>query len=197
MIGFLRGKIIKKSPQAIIIDINGVGYIVQIPLRIFEVLGGIGSEVFLHIHTIFKEDTLQLYGFSTEEERDLFCTLLSVNGIGPKTALNIVSYLPPSDLMRAIDQEDVKRLTKIPGLGRKTAQRLILELRDKIPVTMKKEGSIYDDALSALVNLGYQKREAREVIEKVRRKGSAITVTSPPLEDILKEALRLLTGEER
>jgi len=187
MIGFLRGRILRRSPQHIILDVGGVGYIVQIPLSTFERLKGTDSEVSLHIHTVLKEDSLQLYGFFTEEEREIFTTLLNVNGIGPKTALNIISYLPPEELRRALQEEDIKRLTKIPGLGKKTAQRIILELRDKIPDKMKKEDRVYDDALSALVNLGYQKTQAREALEVVQKKGLV------SIEDILREALRILT----
>ena len=187
MIGFLKGRIIRRSPQHIILDVGGVGYIVQIPISTFERLKGTDSEVSLHIHTVLKEDSLQLYGFFTEEEREIFTTLLNVNGIGPKTALNIISYLPPEELRKALQEEDIKRLTKIPGLGKKTAQRIILELRDKIPDKMKKEDRVYDDALSALVNLGYQKTQAREALEVVQKKGLV------SIEDILREALRILT----
>ncbi len=187
MIGFLRGRILRRSPQHIILDVGGVGYIVQIPISTFERLKGTDSEVSLHIHTVLKEDSLQLYGFFTEEEREIFTTLLNVNGIGPKTALNVISYLPPEELRKALQDEDIKRLTKIPGLGKKTAQRIILELRDKIPDKMKKENRIYDDALSALVNLGYQKAQAREALEVVQKKGLV------SIEDILREALRILT----
>jgi Holliday junction DNA helicase RuvA len=187
MIGFLRGRILRRSPQHIILDVGGVGYIVQIPISTFERLKGTDSEVSLHIHTVLKEDSLQLYGFFTEEEREIFTTLLNVNGIGPKTALNIISYLPPEELRKALQDEDIKRLTKIPGLGKKTAQRIILELRDKIPDKMKKEDRVYDDALSALVNLGYQKTQAREALEVVQKKGLG------SIEDILREALRILT----
>ncbi len=187
MIGFLRGRILRRSPQHIILDVGGVGYIVQIPISTFERLKGTDSEVSLHIHTVFKEDSLQLYGFFTEEEREIFTTLLNVNGIGPKTALNIISYLPPEGLRKALQDEDIKSLTKIPGLGKKTAQRIILELRDKIPDKMKKEDRVYDDALSALVNLGYQKAQAREALEVVQKKGLV------SIEDILREALRILT----
>jgi len=187
MIGFLRGRILRRSPQHIILDVGGVGYIVQIPISTFERLKGTDSEVSLHIHTVLKEDSLQLYGFFTEEEREIFTTLLNVNGIGPKTALNIISYLPPEELRKALQEEDIKRLTKIPGLGKKTAQRIILELRDKIPDKMKKEDRVYDDALSALVNLGYQKTQAREALEVVQKKGLV------SIEDILREALRILT----
>jgi len=187
MIGFLKGRIIRRSPQHIILDVGGVGYIVHIPISTFERLKGTDSEVSLHIHTVLKEDSLQLYGFFTEEEREIFTTLLNVNGIGPKTALNIISYLPPEELRKALQEEDIKRLTKIPGLGKKTAQRIILELRDKIPDKMKKEDRVYDDALSALVNLGYQKTQAREALEVVQKKGLV------SIEDILREALRILT----
>ncbi|MFN3739159.1 MAG: Holliday junction branch migration protein RuvA [Thermodesulfovibrionales bacterium] len=190
MIGTLRGRLLKRSPDIIIVDVAGVGYNVHIPLSTFEKLKTIDHEIFLYTHTVLKEDSLQLYGFLTEEEKDIFSTLLNVNGIGPKTALNIISYLEPEALRKAIEDEDIRRLTRIPGLGKKTAQRLILELRDKLPDKIKKEDSLYHDAISALVNLGYQKAEAKEAIEKVQKKGLV------EFEDIIKEALKLLTGQD-
>lgn len=187
MIGALRGKLIKKSPTSIIVDVNGVCYVVQIPLSTFERLHG--EEIFIYTHTVLREDSLQLYGFLTEDEKEIFSALLNVNGIGPKTGLNILSYLQPGEFIKAIEEEDLKRLTKIPGLGKKTAQRLLLEFRDKIPVKMEKEVAVYDDVISALVNLGYPKTQAKDAVEKVRKKGLTT------IEDILKEALKILTGE--
>lgn len=190
MIGILRGRLMKKSPERIIIDVGGVGYIVHIPLRTFEKLRSLDSEIILYIHTVLKEENILLYGFLNEEEKELFCTLLNVNGIGPRTALNVLSYLEPEDLRKAIEEEDLKKLTKIPGFGKKTAQRLLLELRDKLPDKMKKEDSLLSDAISALVNLGYQKSEAKEAVERAQKKGF-IT-----FEDIIKEALKVLTGQD-
>ncbi|MCX7794606.1 MAG: Holliday junction branch migration protein RuvA [Thermodesulfovibrionales bacterium] len=189
MIGILRGKLLKKAPDRIIIDVGGVGYVVHISLITFEKLRNIDSEILLHTHTVLKEDSLQLYGFLSEDEKDIFCTLLNVNGIGPKTALNILSYLEPDDLKKAIEEEDLKKLTKIPGLGKKTAQRLLLELRDKLPDKMKREDPLLSDAVSALMNLGYQKSEAKDAVERAQKKARTF-------EDIIKEALKLLTGQD-
>lgn len=190
MIGILRGRLLKKSPERIIIDVGGVGYIVHIPLSTFEKLRNMDSEVLLYTHTVLKEDSLFLYGFLSEDEKDIFLSLLNVNGIGPKTALNLLSYLEPEELKIAIKEEDLKKLTKIPGLGKKTAQRLLLELRDKLPDKMKKEDPLLSDTVSALVNLGYQKSAAKEAVEDVMKKGYKT------FEDIIKEALKLLTGQD-
>lgn len=187
MIGSLRGRLISKRPDNIIIESCGVGYQVMVPINLLSMLPEEGDEVFLHIYTHVREDSLQLYGFPSEDEKRVFATLLGISGIGPKMALNILSGFSVKDFMMAIDNEDVALLCRVPGLGKKTAHRLILELREKL-VTKEVKDRVFDDTLSALINLGYKKSEALDALEKVYKSGPA------RVEDLLKEALRYLTG---
>lgn len=187
MIGSLRGRLISKKPDNIIIETGGVGYQVMVPINLLSMLPEEGSEVFLHIYTHVREDSLQLYGFPSEEEKKVFTTLLGVTGIGPKMALNILSGFAVKDFMRAIDSEDVALLCRVPGLGKKTAHRLILELREKL-VTKEVKDRVFDDTLSALINLGYKKSEALEALERAYKSGHT------RVEDLLKESLKYLTG---
>lgn len=190
MIAALRGKLISKKPDSIIIDVGGVGYIVQVPLNIFSYIKDVNEEVFLHIHTHVREDAILLYGFGNEEEKRIFSTLLNISGIGPRIALNILSTISSSDFHNAVYNEDVPFLCRVPGLGKKTAQRLILELREKLPaLTIKDKEPIFDDAMSALVNLGYKKNIAQEALEKAYNNGIR------DIESLLKEALKYLTKE--
>ncbi len=187
MIGSLRGKLLSKRPENILIETAGVGYQVMVPMNILSKLPEEGREVFLHIYTHLREDSLQLYGFLSDEEKRVFTTLLGISGIGPKMALNILSGFTVKEFMRAIDNEDVALLCRIPGLGKKTAHRLILELREKL-VTKEVKDRAFDDTLSALVNLGYKKSEAIDALERAYRDGH------PTVESLLKESLRYLTG---
>ena len=187
MIGSLRGRIVSKRPDNVIIETCGVGYQVMVPINILSSLPEEGGEVFLHVYTHVREDSLQLYGFPSEEEKRVFTTLLGVTGIGPKMALNILSGFTVRDFMKAVDSEDVALLCKVPGLGKKTAHRLILELREKL-VSKAVKDRVFDDTLSALINLGYKKSEAIEALERAYRGGYT------QVEDLLKEALRYLTG---
>lgn len=188
MIGSLRGKIISRRPDNVIVEAGGVGYQVNVPLSILSNLPAEGSTVFLNIYTHVREDALQLYGFATEDEKKIFTTLLGVTGIGPKMALNILSGISHDDFMRAIEEEDVALLCRIPGLGKKTAHRLILELREKLPRLGKARDKLFEDTLSALVNLGYKKSEAIESLEMAYKKGYK------DIETLLKESLKYLTG---
>ncbi len=187
MIGSLRGRLILKRPDNIIIETGGVGYHVMVPVNLLSSLPEVGEEVFLHIHTHLREDSLQLYGFSSEEEKRIFTTLLGITGIGPKMALNILSGFTARDFLKAIDSEDVALLCRVPGLGKKTAHRLILELREKL-VTKEVKDRVFDDTLSALINLGYKRSEATDALERAYKGGYN------RVEDLLKEALRYLTG---
>lgn len=187
MIGSLRGRLISKRPDNIIIETGGVGYQVMVPINLLSSLPDEGSEVFLHIYTLVREDSLQLYGFPSEEEKRVFTTLLGVTGIGPKMALNILSGFTVKDFMKAIDTEDVALLCRVPGLGKKTAHRLILELREKL-VTKQVKDRVYDDTLSALINLGYKKSEAIEALNRAYKVGCT------RVEELLRESLRFLTG---
>jgi Holliday junction DNA helicase RuvA len=189
MIASLRGKLLHKKPDNITIDVSGVGYMINVPLNTLSILPDEGKDIFLYIYTHVREDTLQLYGFTSEDEKKVFITLIGITGIGPKMALNILSGISHDDLIRAIETEDIAYLCRIPGLGKKTAHRLILELREKLPSTKDPIDRIFEDTLSALVNLGYKKIIARKYLEKAYRKGFH------DIEGLLKEALKYLTGD--
>jgi len=200
MIAMLTGQLVSKGTEQIIIEVaGGVGYRVLIPLSTFYSLPDDGI-VKLHIHTHVREDALLLYGFLTADERSLFVLLLSVAGVGPKLALNILSHASPRDLRQAIAGSDVKKLATLPGIGKKSAERLVLELKEKInklglacdPLETGKDRVIApahdqgEDALSALLNLGYKEAQARNAL-------AAITIVpETPLEEILKSALKSL-----
>jgi Holliday junction DNA helicase RuvA len=195
MIAQICGRLAHKSPDEIIIDCNGVGYGVRVPLSTFYELPDIGAEVVLRIHTHVREDALHLYGFATSKEKELFGLLIGVSGVGPRLAINVLSGIATHDLERALQEGDLLSLTRIPGVGRKTAERMVVELKDKVSATgagvttgiAMRDGKV-KDALSALVNLGYQKGIAEEAVRNcVRQHGEEL-----PLEELLKESLRLL-----
>jgi len=197
MIAFLSGTLVEKSPGRAIVDVQGVGYDVQVPLSTFYVLGEPGASVALRVHTHVREDVLALYGFATKIEQDLFERLIAINGIGPRLALAVLSGIEPADLVRAIRQQDVARLTAIPGIGKKTAERIGLELKDRLPSAIPglgeavPEGAPEDrlraDLLSALVNLGYPRAPADQAIGDVLKASS-----SASFEDVLRQVLRRL-----
>lgn len=189
MIGSLRGTLTCKRPDRIVIDVRGVGYVVQVPLSVLSILPEEGKDVFVHVHTHLKEDALVLYGFRTDEERRVFTTLIGISGIGPRIALNILSSFSHEAFYEAVNSENVDILCKVPGLGKKTAHRLILELRGKLPAQEREETRAFDDALSALVNLGYHKTLAREALEKAYGNGAR------DIEGLLRESLKLLVKE--
>ncbi|HAM49318.1 MAG TPA: Holliday junction branch migration protein RuvA [Nitrospiraceae bacterium] len=188
MIGSLRGRLLSKKPDNVIVEAGGVGYLVNVPINLLSALPIEGSEVFFYVHTHVREDALQLYGFPSEDEKKIFTTLLGVSGVGPKMALNILSGIPVKDFLHALDTEDVAMLCRIPGLGKKTAHRLILELKEKLPAAQEPKDRVFEDTLSALMNLGYKKSEAQEVLEMALKKGFT------QIEDLLRESLRYLTG---
>ena len=188
MIASLTGILRFKSPGHITVEVNGVGYRVFIPLSTFYELADEGSPIALNVYTAVREDAIHLYGFRTPEEKQIFELLLSVNGIGPKLAIGLLSGVSPADFVRAVFMEDRQTLTKIPGVGKKTAERMILELRDRViklapqekREESKEEGSpdtVREDALSALVNLGYKKSAARTVLERVLTGPGAVSYT--------------------
>lgn len=198
MIASLRGRLAEKHPNRIVVDVGGVGYDVHVPLSTFYRLGEPGADVSLRIHTHVREDALALYGFGTAFEQRLFEKLIDVSGIGPRLALAVLSGIEPVDLARAIQDGNVVRLTSIPGVGKKTAERIALELRDKLPPggapggeappAVRTDGEVMrDDLLSALVNLGYHRPLAEKAVESALRKSDA-----PTLEGLLKLALREL-----
>ncbi len=189
MIASLRGKLIYKQPYNIIIEAGGVGYNINVPLNTLSALPEEGQDIFIYIYTHVRQDTLQLYGFLSNDEKKIFVALLGISGIGPKMALNILSGIPYDKLINAIETEDVALLCKIPGLGKKTAHRLILELKEKLPSTVGHLDKLYEDTLSALINLGYKKSVAKESLEKAYKKGF------DNIEDLLKESLKYLTGD--
>jgi holliday junction DNA helicase RuvA len=164
VIAYLRGALLEKSPSRLIVDVGGVGYDVQVPLSTFYVLGEPGAEVTLRVHTHVREDVIALYGFATPLEQALFEKLIGISGIGPRLALAVLSGIEPLELIRAVRQQDVARLTAIPGVGKKTAERIGLELKDRLPVAMQEidraapaappGDQLRADLLSALLNLG-------------------------------------------
>lgn len=179
MIAHLRGKLIARHPNQVIVDAMGVGYDVTISVPTFSELPPAGGEVSLHIHTHVREDQIALYGFLRPEEKHLFEKLISVSGIGPKLAITILSGMPADEMTAAIRGNDVARLTKIPGIGRKTAERMVLELRDKLPPVGTDQvhvipslSAIQEDVLSALMNLGYQRAGAEKALLSIEKNGS-------------------------
>lgn len=198
MIGQLRGIILTKQPPQLLLDVHGVGYEVDAPMSTFYHLPDIGKEVTLHTHFVVREDAHQLFGFYSKEERSLFRTLLKVNGVGPRLALTILSSIEPNDFIRCVINNDTDSLVRLPGIGKKTAERLIIEIRDKVSTLTKNESAINmsavkgvasshnlatEDAVSALIALGYKPQEASRYVSKVD--DGAMTS-----EDIIRSALR-------
>lgn len=196
MIAHISGTLAQKIPGEAIIDVGGIGYQVFIPLNVFYGLPEIGAAVTLQIYTHVREDALQLFGFQDPAEKQLFLLLLGVSGIGPKLAVNILSGIPTQELSRALKEGDQVRLVAIPGVGRKLAERMIVELKDRFATlapagaeSAKADGSsqLLLDAVSALVNLGYKRPEAEKMVREVLKKGA------PSLENVLKETLRRMS----
>ena len=203
MIAHLSGTLLSKQATSVIVDVSGVGYEVTIPVSTFYDLEDVGGSVQLRIYTHVREDALQLFGFKTARERDLFLKIISVTGIGPKLGITLLSGMNADELIASIRTNNLARLTLIPGVGRKTAERLILELREKIAelsstqleeelgakpeVTEPTEDAVRGDALSALLNLGYQRSAAEKAIDAALNEGGDITV-----ESILRRSLKKL-----
>ena len=193
MIASLNGTVLRKKPEGIIVDVGGVGYHVSIPLCNFADIPDRGEKVFLYIYTHVREDALQLYGFITDEDRKIFTTLIGISGIGPKLGLTILSGMPVDRFIETISNEDVVLLSTIPGLGKKTASKIILELKGRLPSLDTEEkgdagrASHAGDAVSALMNLGYKRPISEKAVEK------AIKNHAGSIEDIIKESLKYLT----
>ena len=195
MIAHLRGKLLAKHPNQIVVETGGVGYELNISVPTFSELPASGSEVALHVHTHVREDLIALYGFLRPEEKQLFEKLITVSGIGPKLAITILSGMAADELAVAIRGNDLMRLTKIPGIGKKTAERMVLELRDKLPAvtgvsapTMPAMSATEEDVLSALVNLGYQRAAAEKVLANIV-KGAGRAEKPASFDAIFREAL--------
>ena len=195
MIGFLRGRVVEKQPNRILIDVHGVGYDVVVPLSTYYEIGDAGAEAALRVHTHVREDALQLYGFNSPLEQQLFERLISISGIGPKLAVSVLSGIETRELVGAVQRGDVARLTRVPGVGKKTAERIVLELKDRLaqipaivqePVPVDTGDRLRADLLSALQNLGYQRPVAEKAVEATRSSGDAT------FEQALRAALREL-----
>lgn len=185
MIGRLTGQLLEKQPPELLIDVNGVGYEVSAPMSTFYVLPEIGEKVVLHTHMVVREDAQLLYGFANESERKLFRVLIKINGVGPKLALTILSGIASDDFIRCIHDNDAAALVRLPGIGKKTAERLIVELRDKLgtdaePITHAENATMINsaaasspiaDAVSALISLGYKPNEASRIVRSINTEG--------------------------
>ncbi|MFB3903711.1 MAG: Holliday junction branch migration protein RuvA [Acidobacteriota bacterium] len=199
MIAWLRGTLFSKAADRIVLDVGGVGYEVTIPFSTYYDLGDVGSCAGLHVYTHVREDTLSLYGFLTTLEKRLFTMLIQVSGVGPRLAIAALSGLPGEELIRALAGGDVVRLSSIPGIGKKTAERLVLELKDKVRTVMAESGkgaelplpasSLQSDVVSALVNLGYGRPVAEKAVTQVMKE-----VPGGRFEDLLRRSLRRISG---
>jgi Holliday junction DNA helicase RuvA len=199
MIAHLRGKLLAKHPNQVVVETAGVGYEVNISVPTFSDLPANGSEVALHIHTHVREDVIALYGFLRPAEKQLFEKLMTVSGIGAKLAITILSGMAADEMAAAIRGNDLARLTRIPGIGRKTAERMVLELRDKLPPagtsspTVPATTPLEEDVLSALVNLGYQRTAAEKALAHVLKNGASRKEMSGSFDAMFREALASLS----
>ncbi|TRW98537.1 Holliday junction branch migration protein RuvA [Candidatus Methylobacter oryzae] len=198
MIGFLRGKLVLKAPPSLVLDVNGVGYEVEAPMTTFYNLPAIGAEIMLHTHLVVREDAHILFGFSTDADRSMFRTLIKVNGVGPKLALTILSGQSAEEFHRCIHNNDTQALVRLPGVGKKTAERLVIEMRDRLPDLVDLVDSVgsplmsgtapslnspKQEAISALCSLGYKPIDASKMVQNVNAEGKSC-------EDIIRLALQ-------
>lgn len=199
MIAFLTGRLAAKTPTHLTLDVQGVGYEVFIPLSTYYALPNLDEVTALNIHTHLREDAIQLFGFLSQAEKDMFLLLTTVSGIGPKLALSVLSSLPVTDLVSAIQTENVDKLATVPGIGKKSAGRIALELKDKVGIIrsgsdpaaiseQREADGPFEDALSALVNLGYRSQDAREALKRVTKTAAGPFV----LKDLIREGLKEL-----
>ena len=197
MIAYLSGKLLEKNANSVIVDVGGVGYDVAIPLSTFYDLGEVGSDVNLRIYTHVREDAIQLFGFKTDRERQLYLRLISVQGVGAKSGITMLSGMSAEEMISAIRSNNLAKLTSIPGVGRKTAERVVIELRDKL-TELEHGGSpvgsnslpadeVFEDALSALTNLGYQRNLAEKALKQAADEGA-----EPSVQKLLRRALQVL-----
>ena len=185
MISYLKGRLIEKSPTQALVDVGGIGYTAQISLSSFEKLNDVGEEITLLTYLTIRDDHLELFGFSRTEERDLFLSLVSVSGIGHRSALSILSNTSIKNFKSAVAREDKDFLSSIHGIGKKTAERIILELRDRFGKEEQEPTGQMNEAIQALLTLGFRREEARRALEKVVTNGR-------PLEEIIRDALKKL-----
>jgi Holliday junction DNA helicase RuvA len=195
VIAFLRGRLLEKHPNRVVVDVNGVGYEVHVPVSSFYGMAEPGGDIGLRVHTHVREDAIALFGFGSAMELQLFERLIGVSGIGPRLALAVLSGIEPPDLVQAVRSGNVARLTAIPGVGKKTAERIVLELKDRLAALADSpepsapgSGALRDDVVSALVNLGYHRPAAEKAIDAVLAADA-----SAPFEPALRGALRLLS----
>ena len=193
MIAVLRGRLLEKHPNRVIVDVQGVGYDVQVPVSSFYGMAEPGGDISLRVHTHVREDTIALFGFSTALELQLFERLIAVSGIGPKLALAVLSGIEPDDLIQAVHRADIARLTAIPGVGKKTAERIALELKDRLGVIAQTveaspAGTLRDDLVSALVNLGYHRPALEKAVDAALKEDAGAT-----FEVALRRALKRLS----
>jgi Holliday junction DNA helicase RuvA len=203
MIAYISGKLLEKQANTVIVDVGGIGYEVTIPLSTFYEIGEVDSEISLRVYTHVREDTLQLFGFKSEREKQLYLKLISVQGIGAKSGITMLSGMSADEIIVAIRTDNLARLTSIPGVGRKTAERLVIELRDKLndlsstaaqqQLSAAAGGAsvsvdtVYEDALSALTNLGYQRNAAEKALKQAVQEGTEMSV-----QKLLRKGLQLL-----
>ena len=191
MIGRLTGSLLEKNPPQVTVDVSGIGYDIDVPMSTFYNLPRIGEKVSLHTHLVVREDAHLLYGFGTEAERATFRQLLKVSGVGPKVALAVLSGMSVNDLAEAVTMQESGRLTKVPGIGKKTAERLLLELKDRLKVDVRiavggiAPASSNADILNALISLGYNEKEALYAIKQLP--------VDVPVSDGIRQALKLLS----
>ncbi len=193
MIGYLRGKVAKKQPDKVILDVQGVGYSVGIPLSTYLRLGNTGEDAELHIHTHVTDSSMALFGFSEEADKELFLKLISISGIGPKIALNILSGIEVSDLEDAIRESDITRISLVPGIGKKTAMRIALELQEKLiekdKVLQAGQEREKEDLISALMNMGFKRKEVERIVDATIRELGR----DAGFEILLRESLKQLS----
>jgi Holliday junction DNA helicase RuvA len=200
MIAFLRGRVLDKHPNRLIVDVQGVGYEVHVPLSTYYDVGDEGADVSLRVHTHVREDALQLYGFLTPLEQHVFERLISISGIGPKLAIGVLSGIEPRELIGAVQRADLARLTAIPGIGKKTAERIVLELRDRLQQlagtpaeaaagTASPGDRLREDLVSALLNLGYHRPQAEKTVESTLKSGGELGFEQA-LRRVLKDLMR-------
>ena len=200
MIGFIRGKLVSKTPPQLVVDVQGVGYEVEAPMTTFYDLPELGEELLLHTHLVVREDAHILFAFSTEPDRVMFRTLIKVNGVGPKLALTILSGQSAEEFHRCIHDNDVQALVRLPGVGKKTAERLIIEMRDRLPDSVnsteteqnqspnRTKNNPRQEAISALCSLGYKAQDASKMVQNISEDGKSC-------EDIIRLALQKINSK--